>query len=219
MRSSGHHVFAARDGDGGAALVSARGERETDDRVMLCDPLTMLLSYDSFERSAINAIEADDHPVILFAIGDVDDLRGYVAPKDNNRAPGDFGHLAGNRCMAQIGRMTLDWEQQRRSHYRSLLAGTFGGDEVIIGAFGADRDVFCDDLGTLRDAIKANAPRPCTFAWGGVPDTADLGSSARDTYIQVVSAIDRSLFDYKAKARQAGRLINAALFEAGGTAS
>src|ERR1022692_3662155 len=64
---------------------------------LLCDPLTGLVAYPSFEAHMIAALPGLASDGLHLAIGDVDDLRGYVTAANAND-PTLFGHLAGNDC-------------------------------------------------------------------------------------------------------------------------
>jgi GGDEF domain-containing protein len=177
---------------------------------LLCDPLTGLIAYPSFQEYVKLLFPTVAHRPLFLAIGDVDDLRGYVTA-ENKSNDGSFGHIAGNRCMASVGSTVRCWELKHRNSFDDLICGTFGGDEVIICATGGCRQTFSELIKRLRDLLLDSAPRPCSFVWAELPPHLVHALPLDDAYMRFLCTIDRSLFSFKAQARQDGELINAAI--------
>jgi GGDEF domain-containing protein len=171
-----------------------------DDGILYCDPLTSLVAYPSFEQYLIKMIPGLAGKGLHIAIGDVDGLKEYVSQR-RSADPASFGHLAGNACMLAVGRLTNSWAAAELSDIAFGVCGTFGGDEVIVAAAGLSHEAFAGKIRELCQAIKASAPRPCSFALA----TFDYGSvtpdGAPDAYRQFLSMIDEQLFRDKEQAR------------------
>lgn len=189
-------------------IYDTKADVELNLEFVLCDPLTQLVSYPSFEKYVLRLMSDNQDKSMYFGIGDVDDLRGYVTA-ENNVGNNCFGHLAGNKCMAMVGHIVNKWESEFNQNFDELVCGTFGGDEVIIYAIGSDVLSFENALRELRDQIKIYSPRPCSFSWGSLLLNKFNKVSINQAYTSFLTEVDRCLFDYKAKARKSGRLINA----------
>ncbi|HLI75925.1 MAG TPA: hypothetical protein VKV02_03190 [Acidobacteriaceae bacterium] len=174
---------------------------------MLRDPLTMLIAYPSFEEQLTRLLPRLGQTGMHLAIGDVDGLREYVTER-RAADPACFGHLAGNDCMRQVGRLTAEWaEKELTAGWTLGMCGTFGGDEVIVAAAGHSHMRFARVINDLCDRLRAHAPRPSSFALGTMPPRALSPAEASDVYRQLVSRIDASLFEAKEKWRtEDGRL-------------
>ena len=182
--------------------------------LLLCDPLTGLVAYPSFEAHMIAALPGLANEGLHLAIGDVDDLRGYVTAANANDA-NLFGHLAGNDCMRRVGDATRRWVTDYLDFWPFAVCGTFGGDEVIVAAAGRPYDAFIDALAELGSRIRTNSPRPCSFASATTMPMADIVGTAEDTYRRLVSRVDKCLFFHKAAARDAGSTLAGTLVNLG----
>ncbi len=151
-------------------------------------------AYPGFESYVIERLSGFAGTAVHFAIGDVDDLTGYVTTI-RTEDPTMFGHLAGNACMRSVGEATRAWVAGTPQRWPFVLVGTFGGDEIIAVAAGVDIDEFGAAIAVLADAIRSHAPRPCSIAFG----TAEIlaGHEPVQVYRHVVSCIDAALFSLK----------------------
>lgn len=169
------------------------------------DPVTGLLSFPCFREGFVAYLP--DHltmgrPVGI-AVGDVDDLKGYIRHRDPSD-PLRFGHLAGNALMARLGRSALRWLGS--SPVRSAALSTFGGDEIILVASGISRPDFDAEVRSLAERLRRELPRPVSFAYGWFcPGDAPPapGQPFREPSLGAVSLVDRALLRSKAR-RQSG---------------
>jgi GGDEF domain-containing protein len=175
--------------------------------LLLCDPLTMLIAYPSFEEQLTRLLPRFGPVGLRLAIGDVDGLREYVSER-RAADPACFGHLAGNDCMRRVGLVTVEWaDQELGADWAFRLCGTFGGDEVIVAVAGCSHARFASAVTDLCDRIRAGAPRPCSFAIGTMALASLTEEQAPDAYRRLVSHVDASLFEAKEKWRaEHGRL-------------
>jgi GGDEF domain-containing protein len=172
-----------------------------DESLVLCDPLTMLIAYPSFELQLTRLLPHFGPVGLHLAIGDVDGLRGYVSER-RTADPACFGHLAGNECMRRIGLVTLEWAAlELGADWAFRLCGTFGGDEVIVAAAGCSHQHFASAVADLCDRIRADAPRPCSFAVGTMAPASLAEEQAPHAYRRLLSQVDASLFEAKEKWR------------------
>jgi GGDEF domain-containing protein len=171
------------------------------------DAVTGLVAFPDFHSRLPRAIaEAfTDGRLVALAIGDVDGLKQHVEASNANSAT-DYGHLAGNRVMAQLGAITGRWFQDQPWEY--ACAATFGGDEVIIAAAVDNATQFDTAVQELRDQLVLALPVPVSFAWTAVsaahtrPDPT--GPRWRHTFTDLLlSTVDRTLFTHKAARRAA----------------
>jgi GGDEF domain-containing protein len=189
---------------------------EVDDLsvVLLCDPLTGLVAYPSFEAHMIGLLPKLAINGLHLAIGDVDDLRSYVTAA-NADDPNLFGHLAGNDCMRRVGGATRKWVADTLEGWPFAVCGTFGGDEVIVAAAGRTYDLFLEGLMELALRIRSAAPRTCSFASATTIPVERIVGTAEKAYRRLVSGVDERLFRHKARARTASTLLNGALVNCG----
>jgi GGDEF domain-containing protein len=191
------------------------GSLAAEDPVLLCDPLTMLVAYPSFEEHLTRVLPRVANAGLHLAIGDVDGLREYVTER-RSADPASFGHLAGNDCMRRIGALTGEWA---RTHlavgWTFRICGTFGGDEVIVSAVGLPHERFVEAIALLCQQIRASAPRPCSFALGTLVAREVTEYQAPGAYRTFVSQIDASLFDAKEEWRAGGGLLNGRVLDVG----
>lgn len=171
-----------------------------DSDVLLCDPLTRLVAYPSFERHLVLRLPELASRGLHLAIGDVDDLKAYVN-KIDQCDPTHFGHLAGNLCMRLVGTTTRLWAEQYLAGWPFSICATFGGDEVIIAAAGRSYAAFCGILGELRNSLCEAAPATTSFAIGSLQPRICNDENAYDLYRYFVSAVDCALFEAKAEIR------------------
>lgn len=181
---------------------------------LLCDPLTGLVAYPSFEAHMIALLPGLATDGLHLAIGDVDDLRGYITTA-NADDPNLFGHLAGNDCMRRVGHATRRWAADYLDFWPFAVCATFGGDEVIIAAAGRPYEAFIDALTELVSRIRSTAPRPCSFTSATTVPSPYIAGTAEDAYRRLVSRVDKCLFCHKASARDAGSTLAGALIDAG----
>jgi GGDEF domain-containing protein len=182
--------------------------------LLLCDPLTGLVAYPSFEAHLIGALPPLASAGLHLAIGDVDNLTGYVLTASAND-PTLFGHLAGNDCMRRVGEATRRWAADRLDGWPFAVCATFGGDEVVVAAAGRPYDVFLGALNDLVSRIRSAAPRACSFASATTVPTASIAGTAEDAYRCLVARVDAGLFRHKAAARNAGSMLDGALLDIG----
>ena len=169
--------------------------------LLLRDPLTMLIAYPSFEEQLTRLLPRFGQTGLHLAIGDVDGLREYVTER-RAADPACFGHLAGNDCMRQVGKLTAEWaDKELTTGWTLRMCGTFGGDEVIVAAAGHSHTRFACVVNDLCDRLRARAPRPCSFALGTMAPGVLSPAEAPDVYRRLVSRIDASLFEAKEKWR------------------
>jgi GGDEF domain-containing protein len=173
------------------------------EEILLCDPLTGLIAYPSFEQYLIRRMPELLLSQVHISIGDVDDLRTYVTSK-RYTDPLMFGHIAGNLCMKMIGAIVQSWESEFSAHWPMLVCGTFGGDEVIVAAAGLPYEEFLEQITKLSAAIRLSAPCTCSFASGTLAQQMTQRHGAEKAYQHLISSIDRALFDHKIKCREAG---------------
>ena len=197
-----------------AAIIARRGEeaREVyltdraandvfDSGVLLCDPLTRLVAYPSFERHLVEMLPRHQAQGVHLAIGDVDDLKAYVSRIDT-ADPSHFGHLAGNECMRVIGMATRAWADERLGDWPFAVCGTFGGDEVIVAAAGRPYASFVDHVRALAATLRRDAPRPMSFVTATLAPTEGRLGDPHDVYRGFVAQVDAQLFTYKADVRR-----------------
>ncbi len=182
--------------------------------LLLCDPLTGLVAYPSFEAYLVAALPTLAPDGVHLAIGDVDDLRGYVTTIRADD-PTRFGHLAGNDCMRRVGAATCRWSATVLDGWPFAVCATFGGDEVIVVAAGQPYAVFLAALGELITQIRTAAPRACSFAAATTVPMVCAVTGAADAYRRLVSHVDACLFRQKAVARRAGRMLDGVLVDVG----
>jgi GGDEF domain-containing protein len=195
-------------------LTVAMPDQQHTSALLLCDPLTGLVAYPSFEELIIAGLPALAIKGLHLAIGDVDDLRGYV----NTARGGDptqFGHLAGNDCMRRVGLATRQWAADILDGWPFAICATFGGDEVIVAAAGRPYEEFLDALSVLASRIRTSAPRPCSFASATSIPVERLIARDEEIYRHLLSRVDRRLFCYKAELRNSGKALNGALIDIG----
>lgn len=156
------------------------------------DRITGLVAWPDLEAALPDLVEQTRRSGKTFAlaIGDVDAMKAYVE-QANRTDPDSFGHLAGNRLMADLGRHTTDWFTS--TGLSPGCAATFGGDEVVIAAAVDDVDAFTGHIGALRDRLCQHLPCTVSFAIG----STGPGARPRD-YRSLVAAVDRTLFARKA---------------------
>jgi GGDEF domain-containing protein len=197
----------------GYLAVALEDERDPSN-LLLCDPLTGLVAYPSFEAQMIAVLPELATTGLHLAIGDVDDLRGYV-----NAAKGDdptqFGHLAGNYCMRRVGLATRQWAAEILDYWQFAICATFGGDEVIVTAAGRPYEDFLAALSVLAGRIRSNSPRPCSFASATTLPMQRMSAAAGDIYRDLLSRVDRCLFCHKAAAKNDGASLDGALIDVG----
>jgi GGDEF domain-containing protein len=171
-------------------------------RVLLCDPLTRLIGYPSFQQFVTDELPTLAREGVHVAIGDVDDLKRFVS----DRRAGDptmFGHLAGNDCMQRLGAATLEWAEAELVDWPFALCGTFGGDEVIVVTSGGPYASFVSSIEQLAERIKKAVPRSCSFALGTTRSKIP-SAQAPLAYRSLVARIDAALFDCKESLRARG---------------
>jgi GGDEF domain-containing protein len=195
-------------------LVIPWPEVNGPDRPLLCDPLTGLVAYPSFEAHLIASLPELAADGLHLAIGDVDDLRGYVTAARADD-PTLFGHLAGNDCMRRIGEATRGWAAEMLDGWPFAVCATFGGDEVIVAASGRPYAAFVDALAELALRIRSTAPRACSFASATTAPMACSDSTAADTYRRCIAHVDGCLFYHKAAARESGTMLGGVVVDVG----
>jgi GGDEF domain-containing protein len=175
-------------------LVAARGIDDFGSYAL--DPITGLVAFPSFQERfpRIFARELAAGRVVGIAIGDVDDLKGYV---ERSRAADDlmFGHLAGNTVMTQLGHESLRWFAATEAP--GCLA-TFGGDEVILAMIGVAPHAFGRHVRRIGAALSAALPRTVSFAHAtfSAADGPTRAVTATD-YARALVLVDRALFAAK----------------------
>lgn len=184
------------------AYASITWNGSTDGAPLLCDPVTGLVAYPSFERHLVSQLDEVIPLGLHLAIGDVDDLREHVLVR-RAADPTSFGHLAGNECMRRLGMITSSWAAGKLADWPFSLCGTFGGDEVIVAGAGVPYERFVELVRELSSRLHDDAPRPCSFAVGTFHDVA-LPAAAPSCYRALVSTVDAALFELKAALRAKG---------------
>jgi GGDEF domain-containing protein len=182
-----------------AIPINGMIEPQLSQDCLLCDPLTGLVSYPSFETFLTSTLPELLNAGLHLAIGDVDNLRDYILAK-NIADPYSSGHLAGNDCMRRVGKAIRDWTNGISKVAPFLMCATFGGDEVIIAGSGLPYHQFFDEITSLSKQIAMAAPRSCSFAVSTTtneemhvnPGNAEL------FYKKYLGNIDRHLLQQKA---------------------
>ncbi len=195
-------------------LTASPADKHDTSPSLLCDPLTGLVAYPSFEAHLIALLPGLMSGGVHLTIGDVDDLRGYITTAGSSD-PTMFGHLAGNDCMRRVGETTRRWEVTALDGWPFAVCATFGGDEVIVAAAGRHYSIFLDAVADLILRIGAAAPRTCSFASATTVPKANSICTAEDTYRRLLYRIDKCLFSWKAAARNAGSILGGALVDMG----
>jgi len=163
------------------------------------DPVTGLLSFPrfhtllpvEFRRALLAGSE------VGLAIGDVDNMKAYVERQRAGEDIHNFGHLAGNRLMSQLGRSALRWFAGSETG-DSCLA-TFGGDEVVFVALDTDATGMAAHVHSLATTLREDLPRSVSFAYGTFrAGPNEARGFHRDDYCAALVEIDRSLFRAKA---------------------
>lgn len=165
------------------------------------DPITGLVAFPDFDAHFPHHLTQALRRGLRvgLAIGDVDRLKEYVEAA-NAADPTNFGHLAGNALMAQLGRLTTAWFD--RQMFGRGCVSTFGGDEVIIAAEVPALGDFHDAVRELRDKLGAALPRTVSFALAvlgpeALPPAAPGPGAPRHLYTHLVATVDRCLFARK----------------------
>lgn len=183
--------------------VRETGRGNSERELLLCDPLTGLLAYDSFAQHLTAQLSGWIPRGAHLAIGDVDGLKEYVT-RSNVADPNLFGHLAGNHCMKVIGSIVLRWIARHGGDWSAIACGTFGGDEVIIATAGGRPKDFFGAIWDLAESIRHDAPRPCSFVCCSVSPTLDAPADPAAFYAKWVGTVDRALFEVKSSSRTEG---------------
>ncbi|MBP2354609.1 GGDEF domain-containing protein [Kribbella aluminosa] len=165
------------------------------------DPITGLVAWPGFFTRLPGLIaDAIGHGnSVGLAIGDVDNLKGYVEGTKAVDAQ-SFGHLAGNAFMGRLGTLARNW-LWRTSLEHSCLA-TFGGDEIVLLATTTDGHPFLSHVEGLRNHLCAGLPRTVSFGAGVISPT-DLPTTVvgdhwwREFTVHTIGAIEHALFDHK----------------------
>ncbi len=186
----------------GHRLAYLTDDRWSDgDTVLLCDPLTGLVAYPSFESYLREAIPTRLSQGVHLAIGDVDDLKAHVCER-RSLDPTMFGHLAGNACMRAVGAITVEWADCHLAKWPFRVCGTFGGDEVIVAGSGRPYAEFVELVRVLAEELRLHAPRTCSFAIGSISLPYDqIVPDPEMIYRMFVAEVDAALFDCKLKLR------------------
>jgi len=193
----------------GRSVVDGDGSN----RLLLCDPLTGLVSYPSFEEHLTRELSALARLGPHLAIGDVDDLKRFVTERRDSD-PTMFGHLAGNACMRQVGEATLAWAEEELRGCPFAVCATFGGDEV-------NRRRRRARLRRLQAADRraARPPRrPGAAPWRLRDDVDGHATAVVDqpaAYRRLMSHVDRALFTGKDELRARGADPRGELIDAG----
>lgn len=196
--------------DGAVAVIPK--DHDSIEQLLLCDPLTGLIAYPSFEARLSGCISSLAAEGVHLAIGDVDDLKEYVSQRRVSD-PNHFGHLAGNACMRIVGEVTLRQSNKELEDWPFVLCGTFGGDEVIVAASGRPYSQFVAFVRELAYRIRIEAPRPCSFA---VATTrSQVISDGASSYRTLVATVDSALFDCKSDLRKKNSSPNGEVIDIG----
>jgi hypothetical protein len=106
--------------------------------------------------------------------------------------------------MRTVGELTCWWGAVALPPWPFSVCATFGGDEVIIAAAGGDYVQFSAQITGLAAVLRAEAPRPCSFALGTTAPTR-ARIDPKKAYHMLVSTVDAALFHLKAELRAHGR--------------
>ena len=166
--------------------------------LMLCDPLTYLVAYPSFQKYMVEHFFSLSSEGIHLAIGDVDDLKRYVT-ECQSIDPMLFGHIAGNECMQRVGKITTQWASTTFTPNHFALCGAFGGDEIIIAASGITYDHFYYAVLELAEKLRKGAPRPLSFAMATIKSTSTCRFDPYYHFRKLVIEVDMALFNQKNK--------------------
>lgn len=163
------------------------------------DPVTGFLSFPSF----FNAL-AKEFPFIFqkygaigVAIGDVDNLKSCFQSVDESN-PWEFGHLAGNAFMAQLGKVGLS--AFKKLEFPWGMLSTFGGDEIILVSAGKSLDHFHQSVESLHRSLAEQLPLSVSFAAGWFIQEEQKPLTQQDgMYLSasLISIVDRALLEGK----------------------
>jgi GGDEF domain-containing protein len=182
----------------GMAYLGENGVVSPPDGVLLCDPLTLLVAYPSFQDYMVKHFSSLLAQGIHLAIGDVDDLKRYVIESRSSN-PMLFGHIAGNECMQKVGKITNQWASTVFTLDHFSLCGAFGGDEVIIAASGITYKYFHQAVLDLAARLREGAPRPLSFATATTTATSTPIVDPYSLFRKLVINVDMALFNQKNK--------------------
>jgi len=178
------------------AHVGPNGIVKPSNGELLCDPLTLLVSYPSFQDYLVEQFPALASQGMHLTIGDVDDLKRFVTTC-RSTDPQLFGHIAGNECMQRIGQIVAQWADSAFCPSDFFLPGAFGGDEIIIAASGMSYAAFSAGVQDLAMHIREGAPRPVSFAMATTAPTSCPISDAYGSIRNLIVTLDMTLFECK----------------------
>ncbi len=195
LREPGQAAFSEQDARLLAAIVEHlvivdKNARQIERlrRATVTDDLTRIYNYRYLKRAlraALQALRRRGGTLSVLMV-DVDNLREY-----NNL----FGHLAASKVLARIG------ELLRRSLGRRGWVAKYGGDEFLIVLPQTGRNDAHAVAERLRGIVAAAKVGDADF--GGITCSFGVASAPKDgdTYVGVLEAADRALFQAKAQGR------------------
>ena len=165
------------------------------------DVITGLVGFPDFHAALPRSLAAtlESGGLVALAIGDVDGLKEHVESA-NDTDPNCYGHLAGNRVMAQLGEISRTWFHEQT--WTAGVTATFGGDEIIVAAAITDAADFHCAISHLRNRLGKQLPVPVSFALtvigpGHLPDQRS-GSRWKHSFVDtLLASTDRCLFAHK----------------------
>jgi GGDEF domain-containing protein len=167
------------------------------------DPITGLIAWPQFEYTLPDLLRdaVRDGRTVGLAIGDCDDFKAFV---ERERAvdPRTWGHLVGNKVMADLGRLARCWLDRLDERIRAAALATFGGDEIVIVADVTDGPAFGAVVAELRDLFRIFLPVTVSFAYATLDRTTLPAATSGDAWpaewmAHVVGSVDRKLFAAK----------------------
>lgn len=180
-----------------------RGNAEFGPYVL--DPITSLISFPSFHSCFPELFrrELENGHTVGIAIGDVDDLKRHVE-RARMKSDLNFGHIAGNEVMTQLGLTALSWFEMID---RSGCLATFGGDEIILAMTDISLTEFHHHVRSLGAILSTTLPCTVSFAHGTFTAENGLASIfSFDRYLEAIVLVDRALFTAK-KREGAARVV------------
>ncbi|WP_432156043.1 GGDEF domain-containing protein [Streptomyces sp. bgisy153] len=151
------------------------------------DPLTGLLTRDSWNRAADRIIRRHDRAAVLII-----DLDGFKAVNDT------YGHAAGDAVIAATGQRLAAWCGE------TGIAGRLGGDEFVVVVHDGPglTDALVDLGALLREPVDYLGGRLNVGASIGEAQVADLDPPTREAAMR---AADAAMYRVKGRGRDGRR--------------
>jgi GGDEF domain-containing protein len=161
------------------------------------DPLTGFVAWPGFfaRLPGMLAEQLQAGRSVGFAIGEVNDLSGYIEGLSAADARA-VGHLAGVELVTRLGATARDWLHD--DDVRDGCLATFGRGEIVFVAEARSEAAFVSHVGRLRAGLVDALPRNVSFV-ATVLDARSVSHSVaddawRDFCVEVIGRVERALF-------------------------